>query len=162
MSEKKYKVSILNRDGSPKTVMMNYIEEHYGTTVLLDPQKLPQKGNVLKVKYDDLSDYLTTAKIENIVYSCSGNSVAVYTEQSIYCFDRIRPSDWELVMRLRQYCINHKYFTCGSYEQYNKFFELAKAKAPADVLAIILWVCSNFSTSEIQKVSKEVEALLYD
>lgn len=162
MSEKKYKVTILNKDGSPKTPMMNYIEEHYSTIVLLDPQNLPKKGSVLKVKYDGLPDYLTTAKIENIVCSCSGNSVAVSTEQSVYSFERLRPSDLELVTRLRQYCIDHKYFTHGSCEQYDKFFELAKAKAPSDVLATILWVCSDFKESEIPKITEEIEELLYE
>lgn len=162
MSEKKYKVTILNKDGSPKTTMMNYIESHYSTTVLLDPQKLPKKGSVLKVKYDGLPDYLTTAKIENIVCSCSGNSVTVSTEQSVYCFDRIRLSDLELIVRLWKYCIDYKYFTKGSSEQYDKFLNLVKAKAPSDVLATILWVCSDFKESEIPKITEELEELIYE
>ena len=162
MCEKKYQVTILNKDGSPKTAMMNYIESHYSTIVLLDPQHLPKKGSVLKVKYDDLPDYLTTAKIENVILSCSGKHINVCTEQSVYCFERLRPSDLKLVSRLRQYCIDHKYFTHGSCEQYDKFFELAKAKAPSDVLATILWVCSDFKESEIPKITEELEELIYE
>ena len=162
MNEKKYQVTILNKDGSPKTAMMNYIETHYSTIVLLDPQHLPKKGSVLKVQYWELPDYLTTGKIENIACSCSGNSVVVTTEKSVYYFERLRPSKLELTKRLQCFCEDNNYFTGGSNDQYNKFFELAKKNVPADVLATILWVCSDFEQSEIPKVTEEIEELLYD
>lgn len=163
MSEKKYKVSILNKDGSPKTAMMNYIESHYSTTVLLDPQKLPKKGSVLKVQYWELSDYLTTGKIENVVCSCSGNYVVITTEKTIYTFERLKPSKLELTMRLQQLCEDNDYFTGGSNDQYNKFFELAKRDVPADVLATIVYVCSPEQRIEdIESLTEEIEDLLYD
>ena len=161
--EKKYKIIVLNKDGSPKTTMQNYIEEHYSNIVLLDPQKLPQKGNVLKVRYYDLPDYLTTAKIENISCSVNGNFIVVVTEKSIYTFNRLRPTDLKLIRRLHHFCEEHNYFTGGSNDQYDKFFELAKQNAPADVLASIVYICSPDLKSEaIESITEEIEGLLYD
>ena len=58
------------------------------------------------------------------------------------------------VDNLRDFCIGHNYFTCGSPRQYEKFFELAFDPMGVKVseLSIILWVCSNgIVLSEIEK-----------
>lgn len=44
---------------------------------------------------------------------------------------------------LRQLCIKHNWFTCGSCEQYEKMFYANENGCPIEEIATIIWVCSD-------------------
>ena len=44
---------------------------------------------------------------------------------------------------LRELCITHKWFTCGSNEQYNKLFYANENGCPIEEIATIIWLCSD-------------------
>ena len=44
---------------------------------------------------------------------------------------------------LRAFCIRNNYFTCGTSEQYSRLFELNDNGASIDILASIIWTCSD-------------------
>ena len=46
-------------------------------------------------------------------------------------------------------CNKKQWFTCGTNAQYEKMFELASAGFPAEVIARIIWVCSDADYNEI-------------
>ena len=49
-------------------------------------------------------------------------------------------------------CNQHKWFTAGSNEQYEKLFQLVDDGATPDQLALVIWVCSDgFTYKEILK-----------
>lgn len=61
------------------------------------------------------------------------------------------------VDNLRDFCIGHNYFTCGSPRQYEKFFELAFDPMGVKVseLSLIIWVCSS-DDMELSNIKKEL------
>lgn len=69
--------------------------------------------------------------------------------------------------KLRNICIEHDWFTCGSIEQYEKLFQANDIGAGIDELATIIWICSNAEkqaildvlTVEIEKVKKYQEVM---
>jgi hypothetical protein len=44
---------------------------------------------------------------------------------------------------LRQLCIDHNWFTCGSIEQYEKLFYANEHGCPIEEIATIIWLCSD-------------------
>ena len=49
-------------------------------------------------------------------------------------------------IELRQLCIHHNWFTCGSIEQYEKLFYANEHKCPIEEIATIIWLCSDDKT----------------
>ena len=49
---------------------------------------------------------------------------------------------------LQALCIRSRWFTCGSYEQYQKLFDMADVGAPLEELALVIWLCSRDVTRE--------------
>ncbi len=45
--------------------------------------------------------------------------------------------------KLRSLCIKNNWFTCGTNSQYEKLFQLNEENAPAQDLALVIWVCSE-------------------
>lgn len=45
--------------------------------------------------------------------------------------------------KLRKLCIDKGWFTCGSNHQYDKLFDANDNDAPLNVIATIIWVCSE-------------------
>lgn len=46
---------------------------------------------------------------------------------------------------LRQLCIRHDWFTCGSNEQYEKLFYANEHGCPLEEIATIIWLCTDDS-----------------
>lgn len=44
---------------------------------------------------------------------------------------------------LRSLCIAHNWFTCGSWEQYEKLFYANENFRPIEEIATIIWLCSD-------------------
>ena len=44
---------------------------------------------------------------------------------------------------LRELCIKNNWFTCGTVQQYEKFFDRNKEGASIAELSIIIWTCSD-------------------
>ncbi len=44
---------------------------------------------------------------------------------------------------LRNLCINHNWFTCGTNEQYEKLFYANENGCPIEQIATIIWLCSD-------------------
>lgn len=44
---------------------------------------------------------------------------------------------------LRNLCIAHNWFTCGSCEQYEKLFYANENGCPIEEIATIIWLCSD-------------------
>lgn len=51
--------------------------------------------------------------------------------------------------KLRNFCIENNYFTCGSNDQYSKLFEMAEAGSSVHDLAVVIYVCSDHDTLEV-------------
>lgn len=49
--------------------------------------------------------------------------------------------------KLRQLCIRESWFTDGSFSQYNKLFDANSNGASVEILAAIIWVCSETDMS---------------
>lgn len=59
---------------------------------------------------------------------------------------------------LRELCIKNNWFTCGSNRQYDKLFEMNEKGKSADVLALVIWLCSDGSFDR-NTIKQELEKL---
>lgn len=53
---------------------------------------------------------------------------------------------------LRELCIKNNWFTCGTCEQYEKFFELNENEASLETLATVNWLCSDEDLWDIEHI----------
>ena len=59
--------------------------------------------------------------------------------------------------KLRSFCIDKDYFTCGSNIQYMKMFDLVDQGASIHDIALIIWLCSK--NVELAIIEEEVADL---
>lgn len=50
--------------------------------------------------------------------------------------------------KLRNMCIAHNWFTCGTNGQYNKLFEMNEQGAGIEQIATVIWLCSDTDIPE--------------
>lgn len=66
---------------------------------------------------------------------------------------------------LRNLCIAHNWFTCGSCEQYEKLFYANENGCPIEEIATIIWLCSDEEYCRrdiLSELKKELEEYLID
>lgn len=63
-----------------------------------------------------------------------------------------------MVEELYRLCVNRGYFTCGTSEQYQRMFHMARNGATAHDIALVIWICSDGRAFEFIEV--EVEDIL--
>ena len=61
---------------------------------------------------------------------------------------------WEL----RQLCIAHDWFTCGTIEQYEKLFYANENGCPIEEIATIIWLCSDENCRRVDVLDILTEA----
>ena len=59
-------------------------------------------------------------------------------------------------------CNEKKYFTCGSNEQYDRMFDMVRNGAPANDIALVIFICSDSQREDVdfQTIKKEVEEIM--
>jgi hypothetical protein len=50
--------------------------------------------------------------------------------------------------KLRNLCIEHDWFTCGTNSQYEKLFEMNEQGAAIEQIATVIWLCSDSNVFE--------------
>jgi len=60
--------------------------------------------------------------------------------------------------KIRQFCIQNKYFKAGTSSQYEKLFELANEGASKHDLALIIYVCSD--NDSLETIENKLEMIL--
>lgn len=63
-----------------------------------------------------------------------------------------------LVEDLYELCNRKRYFTCGSNEQYKKMFELATQGASVNMIAAIIWACSD-DHAQLSTIMEQLEEI---
>lgn len=53
---------------------------------------------------------------------------------------------------LRSLCIKNNWFTCGSNEQYEKLMDQCREGALCNILAAMIWICSE--DAELEEIAK--------
>ena len=66
--------------------------------------------------------------------------------------------NYEASERIRELCINKKWFTCGSTRQYEKMFDLVKEGGSIHDISMCIWLCSD-DVSYV-KIELEVRKIL--
>lgn len=59
-------------------------------------------------------------------------------------------------------CNEKRYFTCGSNEQYNIMFDMVRNGAPANDIALVIFICSDTQREDVdfQTIKEEVEEII--
>ena len=63
-----------------------------------------------------------------------------------------------MIEKLCWLCVKRNYFTCGTNEQYQKMFDMARDGATAHDIALVIWVCSD--DKDLSFIEAEVEDIL--
>ena len=59
---------------------------------------------------------------------------------------------------LYRLCNREKYFTCGTVTAYERMFDLAEKGASKEVLAAVIWTCSD-NTADLDEITRQLEQI---
>lgn len=58
-------------------------------------------------------------------------------------------------------CNKHQWFTDGTNSQYNRMFDLARVGIKVNILAWIIWVCSDTDTHSYNEIFNTIKSTNY-
>lgn len=62
---------------------------------------------------------------------------------------------------LYELCNRNRYFTCGSNEAYKKMFELGTQGASVNMIAAIIWACSD-DDAQLSTIMEQLEEIQHE
>jgi len=60
---------------------------------------------------------------------------------------------------VRALCIEHRWFTNGDNEQFEKLYDMIREGASLDEVALVIWICSTEATREFIRTMLEAKVM---